>query len=345
MNENYQTTAKSSNWQTEIARQAEDSASGIGFAPQVSPGSAVQTNEVDQQNLDQFYKTIKELKDPKNNVYTTSKKLKPFEAFFILLSIAFGVGYPSFGYQKFDSVWKIMQPILIILLDVILGIVSIKLLVQLKRKTNLASFQELGYYFTGDRSSIILIGLQFLIPSLASAAYSIYQSAVLFVRVIVVPLCSLFLSEELIGQLHQEDDMLYYTVLYALIFMTYVVVYPLTKIQNYQRLFKYTYFILGSVGLTILLILVMIVVNQTGGVLAKETKDIKYCQVQSDQNHLQVEHSFYIFIPKLVFALEFQFYFLQVISQIEEPETIIMDNERDMDDQNNQGGLYEQLQD
>lgn len=108
-----------------------------------------------------------------HSLEVVASRITANEALLILLAVALGVGYleTSGFYMEYPIFF--LFPINATIANIVFGLISVHMLIEVYRFTEgrLGSLQEVAYYFTGDRSLIMMIGVQYGIFCLAMAAY------------------------------------------------------------------------------------------------------------------------------------------------------------------------------
>ena len=103
----------------------------------------------------------KEIKIVKSNkLHEEGKRLSTTEAFLTMFSVAIGIGYVQLSNFFIRSPEFYFYPIITVLVNLVFGYLSIYMLVDAYRvKNRIGSFQEMAYFFTNDRTYIMIIGI------------------------------------------------------------------------------------------------------------------------------------------------------------------------------------------
>ena len=193
----------------------------------------------------------------KANKSTRSLKISPslqeagrisyLDAMLILLSVAFGVGYLDlFDEVQNESIQ--IYPIVLQLVNLVVSTTACFMLCKVKEAhyNKMGSYQEISYYYKGDRTFIFVISLHVSISLLITAAYG-FQ------------FCTSFFTEFIAFQADSIDfndpPLWLYAVVGAAISLA---LFPYSLAQNYQRFGKLTYIIVTLITLCFVLILVQI---------------------------------------------------------------------------------------
>lgn len=102
-----------------------------------------------------------------------AERIGYLEAIFVLISIAFGVGYidvfraDNVGFQTF--------PVVIQFINLVIGLVSVYMLSSAKQVhlNKLGSYQEIACYYFRSRSLIFIISFQYGVVLIFTAAYAL----------------------------------------------------------------------------------------------------------------------------------------------------------------------------
>jgi magnesium-transporting ATPase (P-type) len=118
------------------------------------------------------------------------RRISKREAYFILTSVAIGIGYISTSAYYYNSPNYFFVPISTCIINIVFGLISVKMLLDAKSvqeervgsstSSSLGSLQELAYYFSGDRSFIMIVGLQYGINCIILSAFCLNHT-VMFV--------------------------------------------------------------------------------------------------------------------------------------------------------------------
>ena len=121
-----------------------------------------------QSGIDIDSSTIKTVKNIE--LIEEGRRISSAEAYFILTSVAIGIGYISTSAYYFDHPEYFFVPLATCFMNIIFGLISVKMLLDAKSvqeervgrtASSLGSLQEMGYYFMCDRSCIMIIGMQY----------------------------------------------------------------------------------------------------------------------------------------------------------------------------------------
>lgn len=117
----------------------------------------------------------KEIKIVKSNkLHEEGKRLSTVEAFLTMFSVAIGIGYAQLSNFFIRSPEFYFYPIVTVFVNMLFGYFSIYMLVDaFKVKNRVGSFQEMAYFFTNDRTYIMIIGLQYAFNSIVVSSFSL----------------------------------------------------------------------------------------------------------------------------------------------------------------------------
>ena len=108
-----------------------------------------------------------------HSLEVVASRISPCEALLILLAVALGIGYLETSGFYMEHPIFFLYPIITAVMNTVFGLISVHMLIEVYRFTEgrLGSLQEIAYYFTGDRSIIMMIGVQYGLFCLVMAAY------------------------------------------------------------------------------------------------------------------------------------------------------------------------------
>jgi len=151
-----------------------------------------------------------------------ANKISYWEAYSILISVAFGVGYTNV--IEGGSLRKAYLPLSLQYANLIAGIISCYLLSNVKkmRKGKMGSYYEYIQYFTQDRALVFVISTLYTVSLVSSAAFALYLSATQVTMIFT----------RRVDGVDKEFEWIFRTVL----MIEGAIIYPFCRFKNFQSL-------------------------------------------------------------------------------------------------------------
>ena len=185
-----------------------------------------------------------------------------------MLCIGFGMAFQSFSsffLYSFhaDRYWLPIDKYIWIPFAVIVGNFSLQLitgyiLVDLRKQVNLGSYQEMAYYFSGNRAFILIIGLHFTLQTIVTAGYGSNLASQILINSVINPLWRRLDTYD-----HDNNEIAPgapgYYILWGIVLAVYsLTFYPFSRVQNFQKFLNLTPIIIGSMLLSYIILFVKI---------------------------------------------------------------------------------------